>query len=66
MAKQAANQSGAFEALMVDAKGLVTEAGSSSFFFVKDNVSMCGRSARNLHGITRRQCFAWLKIVVFH
>ena len=55
MAKQAANQSGAFEALMVDANGLVTEAGSSSFFFIKDNVLYVRPVSQEiLHGITRQ------------
>ncbi len=55
MAKQAANQSGAFEALMIDATGYVTEAGSSSFFFVKDN-TLYVRPVSNeiLSGITRQ------------
>jgi D-alanine transaminase len=55
MAKQAANQSGAFEALMVDANGMVTEAGSSSFFFIKDD-ALYVRPVSNeiLHGITRQ------------
>ena len=55
MAKQAANQSGAFEALMVDMNGLVTEAGSSSFFFVKDNALYVRPVSQEiLHGITRQ------------
>ena len=55
MAKQAANQSGAFEALMVDAKGLVTEAGSSSFFFIKNSVLYVRPVSQEiLHGITRQ------------
>ena len=33
MAKHSANQAGAFEALLIDENGFVTEAGSSSFFF---------------------------------
>lgn len=55
MAKQAANESGAFEALMVDDRGMVTEAGSSSFFFIK-NSSLYVRPISNeiLHGITRQ------------
>ena len=55
MAKHAANQSGAYEALMVDENGIVTEAGSSSFFFIKDNV-LYVRPVSNeiLHGITRQ------------
>ena len=67
MAKQAANQSGAYEALMVDANGFVTEAGSSSFFFIKDNALYVRPVSQEiLHGITARQCFAWPKIAVFH
>jgi D-alanine transaminase len=55
MAKQAANQSGAYEALMVDANGLVTEAGSSSFFFIKDNALFVRPVSQEiLHGITRQ------------
>ncbi|MDC1382711.1 aminotransferase class IV [Candidatus Puniceispirillum sp.] len=55
MAKQAANQSGAYEALMVDANGFVTEAGSSSFFFVKDDMLYVRPVSREiLHGITRQ------------
>ena len=55
MAKHAANQSGAYEALMIDANGFVTEAGSSSFFFIKDHV-LYVRPVSNeiLHGITRQ------------
>jgi len=55
MAKHAASQSGAFEALMVDANGFVTEAGSSSFFFIKNQV-LHVRPVSNeiLHGITRQ------------
>jgi D-alanine transaminase len=55
MAKQAANQSGAYEALMIDETGMVTEAGSSSFFFIKDD-ALYVRPVSNeiLHGITRQ------------
>ena len=55
MAKQAAHEYGADEALMVDDDGFVTEAGSSSFFFIKDRV-MYVRPVTNaiLHGITRQ------------
>ncbi len=55
MAKQAANQHGAYEALMVDANGFVTEAGSSSFFFIKDGVLFVRPVSNDiLHGITRQ------------
>ena len=55
MAKHAATQAGAYEALMVDNEGFVTEAGSSSFFFAKDN-ALYVRPVSNeiLHGITRQ------------
>lgn len=55
MAKQAAHEYGADEALMVDDDGFVTEAGSSSFFFIRDRV-MYVRPVTNaiLHGITRQ------------
>ena len=55
MAKHAANQSGAFEALMVDENGLVTEAGSSSFFFIRNNkLYVRPVSQEILNGITRQ------------
>ncbi|MEL0207034.1 MAG: aminotransferase class IV, partial [Alphaproteobacteria bacterium] len=55
MAKQAAHEAGAYEALMVDEDGYVTEAGSSSFFFIKNKV-LYVRPVSNeiLHGITRQ------------
>ena len=55
MAKQAAHDFGAYEALMIDADGFVTEAGSSSFFFIRDR-SLYVRPVSNeiLHGITRQ------------
>ncbi len=55
MAKQAAHEAGAFEALMIDADGFITEAGSSSFFFIKDKI-LYVRPISNeiLHGITRK------------
>ena len=55
MAKQTAYAAGADEALMVGDDGYVTEAGSSSFFFIKDRV-LYVRPVSNaiLHGITRQ------------
>ena len=55
MAKQAASEAGAYEALLIDPDGFVTEAGSSSFFFIKDGV-LYVRPVSNeiLHGITRQ------------
>ena len=55
MAKQAASRAGAYEALMIAPDGDVTEAGSSSFFFIKDR-ELFVRPVSNdiLHGITRQ------------
>ena len=55
MAKQAAYLAGAFEALMIAPDGDITEAGSSSFFFIKDR-KLYVRPVSNdiLHGITRQ------------
>ena len=55
MAKHAAHKAGDYEALMIDQDGYVTEAGSSSFFFIKDNELLI-RPVTNeiLHGITRQ------------
>lgn len=55
MAKQAASRVGAYEALMIAPDGDVTEAGSSSFFFIKGR-ELFVRPVSNdiLHGITRQ------------
>ena len=55
MAKQAAHRAGAYEALMIAPDGHVTEAGSSSFFFIKGR-DLFVRPVSNdiLHGITRQ------------
>ena len=55
MAKQAAHRAGAYEALMIAPDGDVTEAGSSSFFFIKGR-DLFVRPVSNdiLHGITRQ------------
>ena len=55
MAKHAAHKAGDYEALMIDQDCYVTEAGSSSFFFIKDN-ELFIRPVTNeiLHGITRQ------------
>ena len=55
MAKHAAHKAGYYEALMIDQDGYVTEAGSSSFFLIKDN-ELFIRPVTNeiLHGITRQ------------
>ncbi len=55
MAKQAAYLAGAYEALMIAPDGDITEAGSSSFFFIKGR-KLYVRPVSNdiLHGITRQ------------
>ena len=55
LAKHAAHKAGDYEALMIDQDGYVTEAGSSSFFFITDN-ELFIRPVTNeiLHGITRQ------------
>jgi D-alanine transaminase len=55
MVKHEAHTAGAYEALMIDQNGIVTEAGSSSFFFIKDG-NLFVRPVTNeiLHGITRQ------------
>lgn len=55
IAKHAAHKAGDYEALMIDQDGYVTEAGSSSFFFIQDN-ELFIRPVTNeiLHGITRQ------------
>ena len=55
MAKHAAHKAGDYEALMIDQDGYVTEAGSSSFFFIKDNeLFIRPVTYEILHGITRQ------------
>ncbi|HEY5738870.1 MAG TPA: D-amino acid aminotransferase [Gammaproteobacteria bacterium] len=60
LAKQAAHEAGADEALMVDADGFVTECGSMSFFIVADGRVLTRPLADNgiLPGITRRAVIA--------
>jgi len=55
LAKKAAHDAGAYEALMIDADGYVTECGSTSFFIVKDDLVLT-RPLNNdiLPGVTRR------------
>ena len=55
MAKHAAHEAGDYEALMIDHNGYVTEAGSSSFFYIT-GVDLFVRPVTNeiLHGITRQ------------
>jgi D-alanine transaminase len=59
LAKKAAHDAGAYEALMVDNEGYVTECGSTSFFIVKDDLVLT-RPLNNdiLPGVTRRAVVA--------
>jgi len=59
LAKKAAHDAGAYEALMVDADGFVTECGSTSFFIIRDN-EILTRALSNdiLPGVTRRAIIA--------
>lgn len=59
LAKKAAHDAGAYEALMVDADGFVTECGSTSFFIIRDN-QILTRALSNdiLPGVTRRAIVA--------
>ena len=59
LVKQAAHEAGAYEALMVDGEGYVSECGSTSFFMVQDG-EILTRPLRNdiLPGVTRRAILA--------
>ncbi len=59
LAKKQADDAGAYEALMVDPEGNVTECGSTSFFMVKDDLILT-RPLNNdiLPGITRKAIVA--------
>ena len=59
LAKTAAHHAGAYEALMIDPQGHVTEGGATSFFIVKDG-AIVARPVTNdiLHGITRQAILA--------
>ena len=55
MAKQAAKESGAYEALMIDHDGNVTECGATSFYIFRDNTVVTRPlSSDILPGVTRR------------
>jgi len=59
LAKKAAAEAGAFEALMVDADGYVTECGSTSFFIVKGDLILTRPLSNDiLPGVTRRAVVA--------
>ena len=55
IAKQAADKAGAYEALLVDDEGFITEGGATSFFIIRDG-TLVVRPVSNdiLHGITRQ------------
>lgn len=59
LAKKQAHDAGAYDALMIDADGFVTECGSTSFFIVRDNLILT-RPLNNdiLPGVTRRAIIA--------
>lgn len=60
LAKQAATEAGAYEALQVDNEGNVTEGTSSNAWIVARNGSLVTRQLSNdiLHGVTRRTILA--------
>lgn len=59
LAKTAADRAGAYEALMIDRDGFVTEGGATSFFIVASG-AIVARPVSNdiLHGITRQAMLA--------
>ena len=59
LVKQAAHEAGAYEALMVDGEGYVTECGSTSFFMVQDGEILTRPLSNDiLPGVTRRAILA--------
>ena len=55
LAKQKAHQSGAYEALLIDRQGFITECGSTSFFMIKNQTIMTRPlSNQILPGVTRK------------
>lgn len=59
LAKKAAHDAGAYEALMIDTDGYVTECGSTSFYIVKDDLILTRPlSIDILPGVTRRAVVA--------
>ncbi len=59
LAKKAASDAGAYEALMIDTDGYITECGATSFFMVKDDLLLT-RPLNNdiLAGVTRKTLVA--------
>jgi D-alanine transaminase len=59
LAKQAAHEAGAYEALLIDADGYITECGSTSFFMVRGNEILTRPLSNDiLPGVTRRAIVA--------
>jgi len=59
LAKKAAHDAGAYEALLVDGDGYVTECGSTSFFIVKGDLILTRPLSNDiLPGVTRRAVVA--------
>ena len=59
LAKKEAHDAGAYEALMIDPEGYVTECGSTSFFMVKDDLILTRPLSNDiLPGITRKAVVA--------
>lgn len=59
LAKKAAHDAGAYEALMIDDEGYVTECGSTSFFIIRDKLILTRPLSRDiLPGVTRRALLA--------
>jgi len=59
LAKKAAYDAGAYEALMIDTDGYVTECGSTSFYIVKDDLILTRPLSNDiLPGVTRRAVVA--------
>ncbi len=55
LAKQAAHEAGAYEALLIDGDGYVTECGSTSFFIVRGDLILTRPLSNDiLPGVTRR------------
>jgi D-alanine transaminase len=66
LAKKAAHDAGAYEALMIDGDGFVTECGSTSFFIIRD-AEILTRTLSNdiLPGVTRRAIIALCELKGF-
>ncbi len=55
LAKRAAHEAGAYEALLIDGDGFITECGSTSFFIVRDDLILTRPLSNDiLPGVTRR------------